>query len=506
MSIEQLHQQYEHTTPTQNPLTYRFNRDYKHASQGKGGKLYVRRGRMLHKWLGRERNPHFAVPMNYECPLGFSGTGSEGCWMTKSEILAIRHYRKHGLAQNKLKMKFDRIIEKQEELFNLSKAVDCDVELPSGIKEGFIPRPHQKVGILFGKLTNGCFLQASQMRTGKSYTTLLYILSEEWNKCLIVAPAKVVAIWARMIETICDRKYKILRTGDTLESGFNLVSYDILHTIEDLSCDIAVGDEAHFFVTDDARRSNAIKRIKADKRCALSGTMVLNSVTDILGILEWVNPTLEKEMRHFVSALTNMTSFEQASVLASELRRYCMLLIDSYQIGNAPEPSITFIPIDVKIDNPKSLSEVGKAKVDYSIEYLKSFKEQILVVFHYRETGKMLKARLGNNALLINGETPKAEVEQSLKAFERGEVQYLVASSVIGEGVDLSYISSILVIEEASHSMRILQTRARASNPFKERQVNIDVIIAPNTQDDRLYSILNEKINLQNGFKSEFSS
>ncbi len=174
-------------------------------------------------------------------------------------MFAVRYYRKYGRAQHKLKAKFDKIIRKEDELYELSRAVDSNCELPPGVREGFVPRSHQKTVIEFGKRTNGCFILADQQRVGKSFGFLLYVMSQQWDKVLVVAPSKVCPVWEKMVEVISDIPTKILKTGDTLESGkINICSYDVLHTIEDLSCSIAGTDECHFFLTDSARRSKAV--------------------------------------------------------------------------------------------------------------------------------------------------------------------------------------------------------------------------------------------------------
>lgn len=499
MLLKSLQEKYDKMTPERNPVMCQLSRKYKHESLGDGGKLYLIRGRFHKRHLNSDEL-HYGVPFLWKCPAGFIQNKTL-CWCTKSEALAIRYYREYGNAQNRLKKKFDAIIKEQDYFYSLSKAVDSDVELPK-LKPGFEPRPHQKVAIEFGILTDGRFLIADQMRTGKSFSALLYILSEKWSKCLIVAPAKVVSIWAKMIEEICDVKYKILKSHDALEKGFNIVSYDSLHTIETLDCDIAVCDEAHFFLKGNARRSQAVKQIKADKRLALSGTMILNKAEDILAVLEWVRPKLAEEMTDLLYLIKDEDSFTKAQILSTELRRRCMLLRETSQVGTAEEAKINFIEIDTKVENPKNLQEVGRAKVDYAIDYLRSFQEKILVIFYYRETGKMLKIRLGRNALLIDGETSKKEVQNALESFEKGDVQYLIASNVIGEGIDISHCNNILIVEESSHSMRIEQIRARCSNIYKQKDVIIDILIAKDTQDDRLYEIINNKYDLQNGFKS----
>lgn len=448
-------------------------------------------------------NNEYKISLDNNEVLGFYYNG-DGALATDCIFHALNLYRKTGEIQSIIKHKFDRLIENEDYLFNLSKALDSDCDLPN-VKESFIPRPHQKVAIEFGKLTNGRFLIADQMRTGKSFSALLYLLTTDAKKILIVCPSKLTGVWVDMVNNICDYETKILKSNNVLENKINIISYDILHTIEDLSnIDLTIVDETHFFLKSTARRSNAIKRIESDKRIALSGTMILNSPFEILSILDWVRPDLVNEFELFLDRIRKRVDvYTLSHLLGIELRKRCLLLRETYQVGTANEPTINFINLDVKIDNPTNLQEVGKAKVDYAVEYLRSFREKILVIFYYKETGQMLKARLGDDAVLIDGMTSKKEVKNNLDKFKNNEVQYLLGSNVLGEGIDISHCNQILIVEESSHSMRIDQIRARCSNIYKEKDVQIDILIAKGTQDDRLYDILNNKFDIQDGFKDK---
>lgn len=255
MNFDLLYEEYAHTTPEVNPITYQFNENFKKPPLGKGGKLYLKRGRMNDTTFHKYDDVCYAVPRVWECPTGFT----HGCtfWKTKSEILAIRHYRECGNAQNKLKKKFDSIIEKQDYLYKLSKAIDSDIELPK-LKDGFVPRPHQKVGIEYLAWVDRNILIADGMRTGKTATALLITASRKFDTCLIVCPAMLQSVWRDAINNIIDNPVvNILESDDEIKSGYNIVSYDKIHTI-DADVDICIGDEIHFILEPNARRSSGI--------------------------------------------------------------------------------------------------------------------------------------------------------------------------------------------------------------------------------------------------------
>ncbi len=504
-----LYKDFDNTLPEVNPISYQSSRYYTGPSLGDAGKLYLKRERMNDLSYEDFDNYSYGVPAVWECPFGFDYDGF-AWWTTQSEMLAVRHYRTYKNAQNKLKVAFDEIIKKQDYIYDLSKAIDSSINLPD-YKSGFEARPHQKVGVEFGRLANGRFIIADQQRTGKSYTSLMYALSQTWDKCLIVCPAKLTGIWGSeqgvdgkvrngMIRTICDNPIKILKSNDFLVDGFNVVSYDILHTISNLDCDIVIADEAHFFLEEGARRSKAVNSINADKKIALTGTPIMNNISDIMSIVDWVNPEIAEELKAVLNAIRGENSYEQALIVGEELKRRCLLLRETNQVSTSREPYINFIEIDAKLDNPKDLKEVGRAKVNFAVEYLNSFTEKVLVVFYYRETGKMLKARLGNKAALIDGNSSKQEVDDGIKGFA-GDTQFLIASSIISEGFDFSHCNTILLLEEPNYSMRTDQIRERCNRVNKTEEVTLDIVVVPNTQDDRVYELVDRKYNYQYGLR-----
>lgn len=422
---------------------------------------------------------------------------------TTSEIEALNFYRKNKFTTNDLKYKWNKEINKQDYLYKLSKSVESSIDLPNTISPDFTPRPHQMVAIEFGEITDGNFIIADQQRTGKTYSSLLYVLSQKWTSCLIVCPSKVCSVWEKMIFEISSRYAKILKSNDSIEKGFNICSYDILHTINDINVDITIADEAHFFVNGTSRRNHAIHNIVSKKKICLTGTPILNSAIEILEILNWLNPELSKEMRLFIQPYLDLHSdnYTVANLLGKELKRRCLLLRETNQVGDTNEPNINFIEIDTYIDNPKNLQEVGKAMIDYAIEYLKCFQNKIVVMFYHQDVGKMLSARLGSKSIIINGTNSKKEVSNAIEEFRNNDnIQFLCGSEVLAEGIDLSFCDHMLILQ-SSYSMRTDQVRERCNNIYKERNVTIDVLTIPSTQSERQYKILEGKYNLQHGLR-----
>ena len=260
----------------------------------------------------------YSTPLRFKRPIGFNIIPFR-TWNTMNEMIALNHYRKVGVISTYLRRYgglfpeiipghpikdiWDKRISYEDLVYSMSGSIESNIDIPPIIRPTFIPRPHQLVTIDFGNLVGGDFIIADQQRTGKTYSALLYVLTQGWSRVLIMCPAKLVLVWKSMINTICDIRITILKSGDFLMPGFNIVSYDTLHTINDRKCDIAIADECHYFINDDSRRSYAVFSIKADQRIALSGTPILNNIGDILRLIKWVKPSIYDEIFDFADTI-----------------------------------------------------------------------------------------------------------------------------------------------------------------------------------------------------------
>lgn len=441
---------------------------------------------------------------NDKIPFGFFDMYDKGLIISYSEYHAINYYRETLNAEEKLKNKWNYEINKQDYLYKLSKATETFIKLPKAVNESFIPRPHQLVAIEFGKLTNGKFIIADQQRTGKSYSSLLYVLSENWEKCLIVCPAKLTLVWENMIKTICNFSYKILKPKDELVSGFNIISYDILHTIDDLKCNIAITDEGHYFVKGNNRRSNAVFRIESDKKIILSGTPILNNINELFTLVAWLGEEYSKQLFDFKLYFennTDITNYEKSKLIAKELKKRYLLLRESYQVGVAKDPYINIIEVDVNVKDKKNFNDIGKELANYAVQYVNSFTNKIVIMVYHKDVGRILNVRLGNKSLLVNGDNSNKDVKEAIEKFKNDDnIQFLIGSTVLAEGIDLSFCDHILMIEE-SYSIRTDQMRERVSSINKEQEIIIDILVAKDTQDVRKYDILDSKFNLQYGLR-----
>jgi SNF2 family DNA or RNA helicase len=178
------------------------------------------------------------------------------------------------------------------------------------ITEGFsdwMPnlRPYQRVDVAFlCKLPHaGIF---SEMRTGKTPTTLKLIEAEGHEKVIVICPASLVLNWKKEIETWTG--YEVFAVSGTKtkrvkiyqewgsKKGFLVLSKDTAKADYDLLINYdgyaLIVDEAHFLRNYQTNQSKAVFNLgkHATKRLALTGTPSTNKGADIYGILHFLYP------------------------------------------------------------------------------------------------------------------------------------------------------------------------------------------------------------------------
>jgi SNF2 family DNA or RNA helicase len=166
-------------------------------------------------------------------------------------------------------------------------------------------RPYQNIDIQFlKKLPHaGIF---SEMRTGKTPTTLKLIEAEGHEKIIIICPASLVLNWEKEVKTwtnlsclpVVGAKQKRLKTYTEwdLKKGCLVLSKDTakadVDLLKNLKNYVLVVDEAHFLRNYRTQQSKAIFNLgkNAVKRLALTGTPSTNKGADIYGILHFLYP------------------------------------------------------------------------------------------------------------------------------------------------------------------------------------------------------------------------
>ncbi|WP_025028562.1 DEAD/DEAH box helicase [Caldalkalibacillus mannanilyticus] len=190
---------------------------------------------------------------------------------------------------------------------------DLEFKIPHHIDS--ILRDYQKFGFQWLKTLSfyhfGGIL-ADDMGLGKTLQAITFILSESEEqvdakrKTLIVSPASLVYNWKREFERFApDLKVQVM-SGDlnermtTMQSSLDLdvliTSYPLLRRdielYEDQHFHTFILDEAQAIKNDQTQQSQAVRKIRAKNRFALSGTPIENSLDELWSIFQVILPGL----------------------------------------------------------------------------------------------------------------------------------------------------------------------------------------------------------------------
>src|SRR6266481_6636631 len=188
-------------------------------------------------------------------------------------------------------------------------------------------RPYQQVGVrwlyLLAKLGLGACL-ADDMGLGKTIQilSLLLVLRRQSNGAgapsLLVAPASLLANWASELgrfapslkavtahpSEIPAEDLKTMTPEKLREVDVVITSYGSLLRlpwIADLSWSLVVLDEAQAIKNASAKQTQAVKKLKAGVRFALTGTPIENRLGDLWSIFDFLNPGLLGSAKQFTS-------------------------------------------------------------------------------------------------------------------------------------------------------------------------------------------------------------
>ncbi len=179
------------------------------------------------------------------------------------------------------------------------------VKLPAGLTARL--RPYQKRGYEWlyknARLSMGSLL-ADDMGLGKTVQTiaLMLKLKEEGvigkNKALVIVPTTLATNWAKEIEKFAPSlKYDIYhgqarelkrKNIDLLITTYGILRNDI-NDFLDIKWSLAIADEAQNIKNPAAVQTQALKKIDAGIKIAMTGTPIENRLLDIWSIFDFLN-------------------------------------------------------------------------------------------------------------------------------------------------------------------------------------------------------------------------
>ena len=443
---------------------------------------------------------------------------------------------------------------------------------PGDLLQGSL-RPYQHVGVrwlyLLAKLGLGACL-ADDMGLGKTIQvlSLLLVLKRQAGHCqkpsVLVVPASLVGNWASELERFAPSlkalvahpsapEFKGMGADDVRGADLVITTYGtVLRApwLAEVGWRLAILDEAQAIKNPGSRQTQAVKKLKAVSRVAMTGTPVENRLGDLWSIFDFLNPGLlgtAKEFTRFAKLLASRASYgplrelvrpyilrrlkTDKSVISdlpdkTEMRAYCPLsrpqaalyeqavqelrerlqttdgiqrrgivlafLMRFKQICNHPSQWLG--------DNAWGEAESGKfARLREIAEVVASKQEKMLVFTQFREVTAPLEHFLasifGRPGLVLHGETEVKKRKDLVRRFQEDEsVGFFVLSlKAGGSGLNLTAASHVVHFDRWWNPAVENQATDRAFRIGQTKNVLVHKFICRGTVEEKIDELIESK-------------
>jgi len=457
-------------------------------------------------------------------------------WRVPISIDSITHLENMGF-------NLDRCIEKLKNDIYINKNKQI-IQYPQ-IKRNLYN--YQKKGVLFIEQSDGNTLLADDMGIGKSIQSIAWAaLHSKIRPVLILCPASLKLNWEKEIKnTIYNPTIQIIDGRSKIEvttNDFIIINYEILKwhckLLSQINPGIFIIDECHILRN---RKGNYFKSAKtisdySTNVIGLSGTPIINDITELWTLLRIIKPTLWPKFRAFANEycvvketkikLWNRTVYNYDYTETKNEDRLNKILKQTVMIRRLktevlpelPEKTRTIIPVRMdsysdyvkefkllnfrqsnnalknKLEALKQL--IIREKIKYIEEWIGNFllSKKKLIVFctHHWTVDRLLSIF---PSLRLDGRDNKEAKEHAKELFQNDSKHQLIICNLKSGslGHNLTAASDIMVTEFGWTSSEHEQAEDRAYRIGQKNAVNIWYMVALETIEIYIMSIIDRK-------------
>lgn len=272
---------------------------------------------------------------------------------------------------------------------NIKQPADMDYEIPFSLKH--ILRDYQRLGFKWLKTLTGYGLGgilADDMGLGKTLQVIALILSDKYEKgtapSLVVAPTSLVYNWCAEIEKFAPElkvveisgnkteRAKLLEdisAADVIVTSYPLIRRDS-EDYGEITFRYCILDEAQHIKNPSSQSAKAVKSINSERRFALTGTPVENSLTELWSIFDFILPgylySHSMFMQKYEIPITKEQSRKELEELSYHIRPFLMRRLKTDVLKELPE----------KIEN-KMIAELTDEQKSVYLAWLDKIKGDI---------------------------------------------------------------------------------------------------------------------------------
>lgn len=293
------------------------------------------------------------------------------------------HMRESGLSFLERNHAFKEFVQ------NVREPSDMDFSIPSGLKAIF--RDYQRFGFKWLKTLAWYGLGgilADDMGLGKTLQVIALILSDKIEKgvcpSLVVVPTSLVFNWYAEVEKFApnlkvvsiygskeERLAQIEAMGDAdiVITSYPLIRRDI-DDYKGFRFRYCILDEAQHIKNPDSQNARSVKLVNSEKRFALTGTPVENSLTELWSIFDFILPgylfTHGRFMQNYESPIAKGEGKKELAELGRQIRPFILRRIKRDVLKELPD----------KIEN-KMVVELEEGQKKVYMAYLQQVKGEI---------------------------------------------------------------------------------------------------------------------------------
>ena len=428
--------------------------------------------------------------------------------------------------------------------------------------------PYQKVGAAFlSKVGSG--LLGDDMGLGKTIQFLAVAEHVQAQKVLIFAPASVKHQWADEIRKFIapdkigsSRRSLIVIDGDKEERQkqwemegprFYICNYELLlRDFEHMNIriwDLIGADEATRIANGQSKTGKIIKKLRAKRRIAMTGTPISNKAHEVWNIIDFTNPGAFGSYFSFIDRycirnhFNAISAYKNMDELSAKLKRYMIRRMAVDVLPDLPPKIVTDIPFELsdeerhvytnikkeilfeiektdidKLDNPMtiqytlvkmtrlrqiadSLELIGQNTKSSKLAVLKDMiptalegGRKVIVFTQFSEMAEILARELKEFGPAVISGKVKEEYRDVVARFNEDEsVRVLIMTSAGQFGLNIQRASVIFHYDQEWSLAKMLQREGRAHRNGQEKDVFVYNLLARGTLDYYIKKMLHEK-------------
>lgn len=396
-------------------------------------------------------------------------------------------------------------------------------------------RPYQEFGAKYILVQERTIL-GDEMGLGKTIEALAAI-SHLWEQekkrlFLVISPAGITVNWEKEIQNRLKLpyyrfhgpdKYRLIKTW-IQDGGIAIVSYNALDNLNLSSMflnihkriELLVADEAHYIKNPAAKRTTAVTSLLplAKHVCFMSGTPMENHPREFVRLIDMIRPGEgARYLENKIFCDSHVKDTDQFHRMASsvylrrnqqdvlrelpekiEIPEWVDLSVSDHGVYTQAVKERNFMAMrrSVTIGNGQASAKINR--LDELMREHRDSGRKVLIFSFFLDVLEMVRKRL-NPIGIITGALSANERMEIVDKFQLSKGFQVLVSQIEagGQGINLQSASVVIIMEPQFKPTTEAQAIARAHRMGQTNRVIVHRLLARNSVDERMLSILSKK-------------